>query len=559
MNPLLHLSRRLLLATATAVSMLAACGGDGLGSGGTGASPETFATGTVDGFGSIFIGGERCDHVGARITWDTVANDLESAAEPNPDVKLGQRLEVDLAGGDLCRIVAARIAPEVIGVVSSTNPLVVAGATVLVNADPAAGPVTVFDGYANAADITVGDRVEIHGKAVPNGTGVAIQATRIERKPTDPTWVRVAGVIGNLNTTAQTFTLGGLTVHYTNSTTIVPNGFVLRDGLTIAMWSTGAVSGNNVDARFIRVLRRQFADQQKVRVQGPVRNCIANPCTTFSVDGIDVLITGDTVFRGNATVADIADGKTVHVRGTFDATSGKLVARAVAVRALSDGEVTLLGSVSDYTDDGVTKTFRVRGVPVSTDGSTVLGCAIGDDKIVAVAGQIVGSTVVADRIECPALAVGTIVDAYGPISQVDLAAKTFHISNRPLLSLATLRWDDNTVFSNGATAVNLANGQYMAVRAVYLGPGNGFQLLRVIKDDTPPTSPVPGGLVYGVFGIANHVTANSMRVNLVPMTIVPGTSTVNPNVVNGAFVRAWVYRDVPNARWVVLNTHAVAW
>ena len=562
MNRLIHHTRRLMLAAATAASLLAACGGgDGLGSGGTGSAPETFATGTVDGFGSIFIGGERCDHVGARVVWDTFAGGPEETADPNPDVKLGQRVEVDLEGGAVgCKILMARIAPEVIGVVSTTTPLVVAGATVLVNTDPAAGPVTVFDGYANAADIGAGDRVEVHGKAVPNGGGVAIQATRIERKPADPTWVRVAGVISNLNTTASTFNLGGLAVHYGSGTTIVPPGFDLRDGLTIAMWSTGPVAGNAVNARYIRVLRRQFADQQKVRVQGPVRGCnSANPCTAFSVDGIDVLVTGDTVFRGSATVADIADGKTVHVRGTFDATSGKLVARAVAVRALSDGEVTLLGSVSDYTDDGVTKTFRVRGVPVSTDGNTVLGCTINDDNVVAVAGQIVGSTVVADRIECPALAVGTIVDAYGPISQVDLSAKTFHIGNRPLLSLATLRWDDNTVFSNGATAANLANGQYMAVRAVYLGPGNGFQLLRVIKDDTPPPSPVPGGLVYGVFGIANHVSPTSMRVNLVPMTIVPGTSTVNPNVVNGAFVRAWVYRDIPNARWVVLNTHAVSW
>ncbi len=557
MNPLIHHTRRLMLAAATAASLLAACGGsDGLGSGGTGSAPETFATGTVDGFGSIFIGGERCDHVGARITWDTVASDLESAAEPNPDVKLGQRLEVDLVGGDLCRIVAARIAPEVIGVVSATNPnLVVAGATVLVNTDPATGPVTVFDGYANAADITVGDRIEVHGKAVPNGAGVAIQATRIERKPTDPTWVRVAGVISNLNTTAGTFNLGGLTVHYGGGTTIVPAGFDLRDGLTIAMWSNGPVVGNDVNARYIRVLRRQFADQQKVRVQGPVRGCnAANPCTAFSVDGIDVLVTNDTVFRGSATVADIADGKTVHVRGTFDATSGKLVARAVAVRAASDGVVTLLGSVSDFTDDGTTKTFRVRGVPVSTDGSTVLGCTIGDDKIVAVAGQIVGSTVVADRIECPALAVGTIVDAYGPIADFDGAAKTFHVTGRPLLGLATLHWDDNTVFSNGASPASLANGDYVAVRGVYMGPGNGFLLLRVVKDQTPPTS--PGGLLFSAVGIAHHVTGTSMWVNRVPMVIAPA-SVVDPGVVNGAVVRAWIYRN--NGAWEVIRAYPVSW
>lgn len=556
MNALIHHTRRLMLAAATAASLLAACGGgDGLGSGGTGSSPETFALGTVDGFGSIFIGGERCDHVGARIAWDTFTGGPEEAAEPNPDLKLGQRVEVDLAGGDLCRIVAARIAPEVIGVVQTTSPLVVAGATVLVNADPAAGPVTVFDGYDSAGDISVGDRVEVHGKAVPDGAGVAIQATRIERKPTDPTWVRVAGVISNLN--AGTFNLGGLTVHYSSGTTIVPTGFDLRNGLTIAMWSAGPVVGNEVNARYIRVLRRQFADQQRVRVQGPVRGCNgANPCTEFAVDGIDVLVTRDTVFRGNATVADIADGKTIHVRGTFDATSGKLMARAVAVRAASDGVVTLLGSVSDFTDDGTTKTFRVRGVPVSTDASTTFGaaCTVTDDKVVAVVGQIVGSSVLAERIECPALAVGTIVDAYGPIAQLDVTAKTFQISTRPLLSLAALHWDANTVFSNGADPATLANGDYVGVRGVYLGPGNGFKLLRVVKDQTPPTS--PGGLLFSVLGIAHHVTPTSMWVNRVPM-VITSASDVDPGVVNGAVVRSWFYRN--NGTWEVIKAYPVRW
>jgi hypothetical protein len=555
MNPLLHHSRRLLLAAATAASMLAACGGDGLGSGGTGASPETFATGTVDGFGSVYIGGERCDHVGARIAWDTFSGGPEEVANANPDLKLGQRVEVDLVGGDLCRIVAARIAPEVIGVVETTSPLVVAGATVLVNTDPAQGPVTVFDGYDSAADISAGDRVEVHGKAVPHGAGVAIQATRIERKPSDPTWVRVAGVISDFDGTAQTFKLGALSVQYSSGTTIVPAGFALRNGLTIAMWSTGAVVNNSVDARYIRVLRRQFADQQKVRVQGPVRGCNgANPCKEFSVDGIDVLVNDDTVFRGSATVADIADGKTVHVRGTIDAT-GKLVARAIAVRAASDGVVTLLGSVSDFTDDGTTQTFRVRSVPVSTDGSTTFGagCTVGDDKVIAVAGQIVGATVVADRIECPALAVGTIVDAYGPISQLDAGARTFHITNRPLLSLATLHWDANTVFTNVDPAT-LANGDYVAVRGVYLGPGNGFLLLRVAKDQTPPAS--PGGLLFSAIGIAHHVSSTSMWVNRVPMVIAPA-SDVDPGVVNGAVVRAWFYRH--NGAWEVIKAYPLPW
>ncbi|MEW6705881.1 MAG: DUF5666 domain-containing protein [Pseudomonadota bacterium] len=554
-----NLTSRWLLAAASILSLLSACGGgDGLGSGGTGAAHDSFATGTVDGFGSVYIAGERCDHVGARIGWDTVAGGPEQPA--SPELKLGQRVEVDLdADSAACRILAARIAPELIGIVETTSPLVVAGAQVLVNDDPAVGPVTVFEGYAGAADIAAGDRVEVHGKAVAVSGGVAIRATRIERKPATETWVRVAGVVSNLDAGAGRFSLGGLTVHYGAGTTVWPTGFVLRDGLTIAMWSTGAVDANReVQARFIRVLHRQFADQQKLRVQGPVSGCNgANPCTQPVIDGIQIEINDATVFTAGSR-SEVADGRTLHVRGSFDAASGKLVARAVAVRRQADGLVTLTGSVSDFASDGSSTFFRVRGVPVTTDANTSFeaGCTVTDDRIVAVAGHIAGASVLATRIACPSLAVGTVVDAYGQVSDFDGAARSFRITGRALFGLATLTWDDNTVFSNGATPQTLANGNHVAVRGVYQGNGR-FLLLRVVLDDTPPASPT-GGMVFSALGIAHHVSAGSMWVNLVPMAVTPA-SDVRAGVVNGALVRAWFYRDAPNARWVVLYAHPVSW
>jgi hypothetical protein len=536
------------LSAALAV-LLAACGGSGIGSGGTGSA---MALGTVDGFGSIFIGGERCDDVGARFTYDTVPGGPEPAAA---DIKLGQRVEAELDGASAaCKILVARISPELVGVVSATSPLTVAGAQVLVNDDPLLGPVTVFDGYDSAGDIQLGDRVEVHGKAVAVSSGVAVRATRIERKPSTDSWVRVAGVIRNLDTTALTFTLGELTVNYTAGTTIVPAGVGLANGQTVAMWSIGAVVGNAVDARFIRVLRRNFPNEAALRVEGPISGCNgANPCTEPVIDGVQVLITSTTRFTwGRAS--DVVDGRTMHVRGTFDTASGKLVATAVAVRRFDPnaGVVTLLGTVSEFASAASETHFRVRGVPVATDGSTNFGCVVDDGKLVAVAGHIVGSSVLATRIECPALAVGTVVDAYAQVSQLDASARTFKLGNvGPLLSLATLQWDDHTLFGNGLTADALADGQYVAVRGVYLGGGR-FLLLRVILDDTPPTSPT-GGAVFRTIGIVHHITGTSLVVNRIPMAIVSGaTVPLQPDVVNGTVVRAWFYRDVPNARWVAL-------
>lgn len=538
-----------LLAVAGALALLAGCGGGGIGSGGTGSA---IAVGTVDGFGSIFIGGERCDDVGAHVEYDTVPGGPEPA---QADVKLGQRIEAELdATSAACRILVARIAPEVVGLVSATTPLTVAGAQVIVNTDPLEGPVTVLDGYDSAADIAVGDRVEVHGKAVAVSGGAAIRATRIERKPAIDTWVRVAGVIRDLDTTAKTFTLGALTVTYDASTTILPAGATLANGQTVAMWSLVAVSGNHATARFIRVLRRNFPNQAAVRVEGPVSGCNgANPCTEPVIDGVAVQITASTRFAwGRAS--DVVDGRTMHVRGTFDAASGKLVATAVAVRRFDPdaGLVTLLGTVSEYASAGSETHFRVRGVPVTTDGSTNFGCVVDDGKLVAVAGHIVGSSVLATRIDCPALAVGTVVDAYAQVAQLDAAAHTFKLGNvGPLLSQVTLQWDDNTVFGNGLSADTLGDGQYVALRAVFLGNGR-FLLMRVILDDTPPTSPT-GGAVFRTIGIAHHIGSTSLVVGLIPMAIVPGaTVPLGSDVVNGTVVRAWFYRDVPNARWVLL-------
>jgi hypothetical protein len=538
-----------LAACGTALALLlAACGGGGIGSGGTGSE---MAVGTVDGFGSIFIGGDRCDDVGAPITFDTVPGGPEPATA---DIKLGQRVEADLDGNSAtCKILAARISPELVGVVSATSPLTVAGAQVLVNSDPLIGPVTVLDGYDSVADIQVGDRVEVHGKAVAVNGGVAVRATRIERKPSTDTWVRVAGVVQNLDSNALTFTLGALTVHYGLGTTILPPNLALANGQTVAMWSLGPVTNNAVDARFIRVLRRNFPNRSAVRIEGPVSGCGGtSPCTQFVIDGVSVVITAATQFT-IGTPGDVADGRTLHVRGTFDAANGVLVASAVAARQRDPnaGVITLIGTVSEFASAGSETNFRVRGVPVSTDANTVIqaGCTIDDGQLVGIAGHIVGSSVLATHIDCVALAVGTVVDAYGAVQNLDTVASTFRLTLGPVLSNATLEWDEHTVFGNGLTAATLANGQFVGVRAVFVGNGR-FLLLRVILDDTPPASPT-GGLVFGTFGIAHDITASGLAVGRIPMAIT-GNTVIRAGVGNGVVVRAWFYRDVINQRWVAL-------
>jgi hypothetical protein len=133
--------------------------------------------------------------------------------------------------------------------------------------------------------------------------------------------VRVAGVIQSLDTTAQTFLLGGLTVHYSVATTIIPANLALANGQTVAMWSLAAVNGNVAEARFIRVLRRNFPHQSVVRIEGPVSGCGATvPCSEPVIDGVSVVINAATNFTFG-TRSDVVDGRTMHVRSTLPTAS----------------------------------------------------------------------------------------------------------------------------------------------------------------------------------------------------------------------------------------------
>ncbi len=289
----------LALAALAGAALMAACGGGGgggIGSGGTGATPpgNGLAVGTVNGFGSIFVGGVRCDDTRAKVGYSTSTGAPDAG---KPDVKLGQHVEIvfDPAGAG-CKVLQALVDPELVGLVSSTSPLVVAGQTVAVVTDAAVAPPTVFEGLADAAALKVGDRVEVHGSRLAGGV---LQASRIERKPATDTWVRVKGTVSGAG--ASGFTIGGLTVHVDGTTTVDPAGSTPANGQTVIVWSTGAVAGDgSVTARAVRVAQRSLTDDQAVRVEGPVSGCGASPCTTPQVDGLAVDLSGAAWSAGGA-------------------------------------------------------------------------------------------------------------------------------------------------------------------------------------------------------------------------------------------------------------------
>jgi hypothetical protein len=144
------------LAAIAAVIALAGCGGGmqaGVGSGGSGA-PLAVGLGTVTGFGSIIVNGERYDESMAEVMVDERPDRPRAATVAA--IRLGMRAELQHRN---LVVATATVSAEVIGPISSlgTSSFVALGQTVLVNSDSARP--TVFEGFGSLAETTVASTV----------------------------------------------------------------------------------------------------------------------------------------------------------------------------------------------------------------------------------------------------------------------------------------------------------------------------------------------------------------------------------------------------------------
>lgn len=479
-------------ATAVLALTLFACGGGGGSGGPAGGSAGGYGAGTVTGFGSIVVDGVHYDDAASTVSLDTEASAPDApAAGASLEVKLGQHVEFEFSGDESHSVATRlRISAAVIGSVTAIAPqLVVAGQVIQVNTDPAAGPVTVFEGVASQAGIQVGDRLEVHGLPVVVAGQVVVQATRIERRPAREAWLRVAGTVAGLAADGSSFHLGGLKVNVAPTTRLVPAGATLADGTAVVVWSSTGAVNDAVTAALVRVRRHPVTVTQDIRLSGAVSGCTAPCAAGFKVDGLAVDASTATFDHGSA--ADLADGRWVDVRGTIDATTGLVTATRVAFRRMQDDRVVvrLKGAITDFVDAA---NFKVRGVPVSTDASTVVGAGcpapLADGTLVSISGSISGASVLAGRIDCFTSPDGITVELKGVVKDVDPAAKTFTLVHLPW-GVQRLSYGDATAFEGG-TAADLKAGAVVEVKGSV--SGGVLAVTKVEFEDGLPG--VPGGV-----------------------------------------------------------------
>lgn len=383
--------------------VLAACGGEGVGSGGTGA-PVSVSSGTVSGFGSVWVDGLEYDDAAARVRLDSV----EGAPDNSPGpvrLGLGQRVELDFVVDDEGRRVVSqvRVSPQLIGPVTSLAPLTVAGQRVLVNDDPAEGPLTLLDGVADPSALRIGQRIEVHGLPRRAGHATVVLASRIATLTAagrDP-WLRLGGTVSDLG--AEGFRLGSLRVGRDDRTVVVPGHLALTEGQSVRVWTRQGLQGPQDDphvvADRIQIVHRQWLPQQTVRLSGPVHTCEDGqwPRSGFVCLDEAVIELASAQVRG-AGLGDLVDGRYVDVQARHDAARQVLRDARFELRTADDAasQARLAGEVADASGSR----FTVRDTVVEMEGSTQRLCQPADGVRVLVTGRVNGDHVLAGRVQC---------------------------------------------------------------------------------------------------------------------------------------------------------------
>lgn len=528
-----------LCATTCALSaaVLVACGGGGGGEAATqapatpspttpGASAASIVDGTITGFGSVIIDGQRFDDSIAKVL---IANrpDAQSAGTLG-DLRTGMRVQGELKDGVLQNLVVNFALAGTVGAVdAAAGTLVVFGQTIKTTTTGQLP--TVFDGFNALSQLAVGDLVKVSGTVASDGS---ITATRIERKAKDGTEVyRLSGAVQGLDTTAKTFTLAGnnsVTVSYADAK-LLPTGAVVENGKLVSVIATAAPTasgGKNVlAASVVEVKARKLPDSSDTTVGGPINDFKSLASLRIG----DVVVDASTATLKEGTqAADIVNGAQALAHGVIKdgamkADWLKVFKNDTAIKALLIGQITDFVSLSNFT-------LRDTVVDASTAKFTKGSAAdVAGGAWVQVTGLLTPTGVKATEIAVQPPPADKPQRLAGAISAVDAAAKSFTLLG------TTVKWGDATKVSpEGKSLANLAAGVTVNVEGSYSASTGQFTATSVTVVNTTGAAKT-----LGFSGIAFNVTGDSLQIGSYTVVVTPNTlllpaGTKLADLVNGS-------------------------
>lgn len=526
-----------LCATTCALStaVLVACGGGGGESAAQApAAPAPSAPaatvasvdGTITGFGSVVIDGQRFDDSVAKVL---ISNrpDAQSAGTLG-DLRTGMRVQGELKDGVLQNLVVNFALAGTVGAVdAAAGTLTVFGQTIKTTTTGQLP--TVFDGFTALSQLAVGDLVKVSGTVASDGS---ITATRIERKAKDGTEVfRLSGAVQNIDTTAKTFGLvgnGSATVSYADAK-LLPAGAVIENGKLVSVVATSAptTSGGKTQltASVIEVKARKLPDASETTVGGPINDFKSLASLRIG----DVVVDASTATLKEGTqAADIVNGAQALAHGTIkDGTMKadwlRVFKNETAIKAL------LVGQVTDYVS---LSNFTLRGTVV--DGSAarfVKGSAadLGAGAWVTVTGQLTPAGVKASEITVQPPQANVMQRLSGAITAVNAGDKTFTLLG------TTVKWSDATKVSpEGKSLANLAAGVTVTAEGSYSEASGQFNATSVTVVNTTGVVKTMGfsGIAFNVTEASLQIGANTVQLTANTQLLPAGTQLAD--LVNGS-------------------------
>lgn len=343
------------------IGILVACGGSGGGFatvggiGGTGIS----ASGTITGFGSIFVNG-------IEFETDSAAISLDDNPGIESDLKLGMVVLVDGtldASGTTGTATNVRFDDEVQGPISNiangpdglVKTLTILGIQVAVEK-----ATTVFDDVTFDT-LAINDVVEVSGFVDNAGL---LRATRIEKKENfvaGASEIELKGVVSGLSGT--TFSLGSFSVNFGGADLSGVPGGVIVNGMEVEV--KGTLNGTTITASRVKDDDDLFdANEVKVSLEGIITDFISN--SNFRVAGQQVNASRATFDPTNLV---LGNGVEVEVEGPIE--NGILQAIKVEARG---GNVKIDAAVLSVDSSGgtITLQFVPGNVTVNVTSQTSL-------------------------------------------------------------------------------------------------------------------------------------------------------------------------------------------
>ena len=433
-------------------------GSDNSGGPGSGASPGgDIIRGTITGFGSVFVDGNRFDTANASVTKD----DDESSED---DLNIGMVVELrgDLSAGTATRV---DFEEDIKGPVDAVNPdqLTVLGQTVVLT------PTTVVDDGLNFGSLNVGDVLEVSGL---RGENDALEATFIEDKLlSEVNAFKVIGTLRDLDAVAQSFRIGGLQVDY--SIARLDDGVVLADGITVEVkdeslaYSPGdftLIASKIEPAGFGTGDNGESGDDANTGARGQLEGLITDLVDAGQFELSDVTVRHDAntqfVF-GDSSLLSV--GTKVQVEGrlnddrSIDATKIKFSRNSARLHGvvesvdMNNATLTILGLLVDLS--------QVREYEDDRDDVEPFGLFdIRNGDFLELRGNSTATTLIANEVERED---DDDTRLRGPVAEVDTSARSFSIMGVSINTSANTQYEglNDERISADAFFAAIADGQ----------------------------------------------------------------------------------------------------